>query len=68
MSKTDYISKREEMMRQLVAAERDLALTKMRVRFLLDQIESLNKIIEITLNLSGEKLSKDDHTPGDTTE
>ena len=68
MSKTDYISKREEMMRQLVAAERDLALTKMRVRFLLDQIESLNKIIEITLNLSGEKLSKDDHTHGDTTE
>ena len=68
MSKTDYISKREEMMRQLVAAERDLALTKMRVRFLLDQIESLNKIIEITLNLPSQQVSKDDHTPGDTEE
>ena len=68
MSKTDYIAKREDLMDRLVVAERDLALTKMRVRFLLYQIESLNKIIEITLSLPSQQVSKDDYTPGDTTE
>ena len=65
---TDYVSKREELRSRLVVAERKLALTKMRVRFLLAEIESLNKIIEITLNLPTQPVSKDDHTPGDTTE
>ena len=59
---------REELIERIASAERKLALTKMRIAFLKAEIKALNKIIEERLNSSGEKLSKDDHTPGDTTE
>ena len=59
---------RKNLIAMLASTERKLALTKMRIAFLKAEIKALNKIIEKRLNLSGEKLSKDDHTPGDTTE
>ena len=58
----------KNLIARLASAERKLALTKGRVAWLLLEIEALEKMIEDRLNSSGEKLSKDDHTPGDTTE
>ena len=61
MSKAGYISR-------IATLERKLVFARMRISFMKEQIETLNKIIENKLNLSGQQVSKDDYNPGDSIE